>query len=412
MGKSVRIIRLLRALRLLRLVKLQSKFAELVQHIRSEVLETMAGLARMTCSMLMLAHYIACGWYAVGRYLEADMTWLLANEMDQNDVWYCYTTSLHWAVTQFTPAGMEVHPYNSVERIFTVLILLCSLVFFSSCLSGASQAITQLRNINAEQRKQNVLLRKYLRESRVSYDLGKRIWGFLQHNHYAYQKRVHEKDIVILNVCPALLVRDLRKEVFAPSIIRHPFFFQYSVSEPWMLADICMAITEITLSYQEELFARGDPGVAMYFISTGHMGYTTKRLYRNLGMQHERDVGGGDWACEAALWVKWQHLGWLLATTSCELFRMHGDKFRQTLEETALNAPQMYAEAFLTVATKHGAISDVWDDFDSVQEMAQHSFETETVRWHSATQFEHWRKGLGSRTRLNLIKKIARGSSG
>ena len=50
---------------------------------------------------------------------------------ESKNLWYKYSTALHWSLTQFTPASMEVMPQNEYERFFTVCFSGCNFVSYA-----------------------------------------------------------------------------------------------------------------------------------------------------------------------------------------------------------------------------------------------------------------------------------------
>merc|ERR1719491_32015 len=101
--------------------------------------------------IVIINHYIACIWYMVGSGHFASSAWttkFLVNYPGEFP--YAYATALHWSLTQFTPASMEVVPENTVERVFCVMVLVFAMVTFSSFISSITNAMTQLRNLNSD----------------------------------------------------------------------------------------------------------------------------------------------------------------------------------------------------------------------------------------------------------------------
>merc|ERR1712072_764529 len=92
---------------------------------------------------------------------------------------YLYTTALHWSMTQFTPAGMEVHAHNQKERVYSIFVLLFAMITFSSFVSSITSSMTHLRKLKSEPAKQETILRRYFAENKISAELGQRIWKFL-----------------------------------------------------------------------------------------------------------------------------------------------------------------------------------------------------------------------------------------
>ncbi len=141
-------------------------------------------------------HLVACVWYAIGNAAtwqkglcfvasmlcdlrttpdrtggSLNSKWHLGASLhyvtpkDGKNIWYRYSTALHWSITQFTPASMEVTPQNEYERFFTVCsstegdkhvwlcagrgIILSGMLIFSSFVSAITNAMNQLRNLNS-----------------------------------------------------------------------------------------------------------------------------------------------------------------------------------------------------------------------------------------------------------------------
>merc|ERR1712072_979908 len=109
LGRLMRSLRVIRVLRLLRLLKLRRMLADLQDHISSEYTYLLLSLLKLLCFILFLNHGIACCWYFLGRMTRdsGQVCWIDANKMMERELGYKYTTSLHWTLTQFTPASME-----------------------------------------------------------------------------------------------------------------------------------------------------------------------------------------------------------------------------------------------------------------------------------------------------------------
>merc|ERR1711937_458163 len=91
--------------------------------------------------------------------------WL--QQVDNRDFIYLYTTSFHWSLTQFTPASIAVQPQNPTERVFAILVLLGTLLTFSSFVSGITGAMMYLRSLSSVKSKKFWMLRRYLSETQV-----------------------------------------------------------------------------------------------------------------------------------------------------------------------------------------------------------------------------------------------------
>merc|ERR1712242_450236 len=100
------------------------KLSVFVQSKEAHVVLTVSGMLSV---ILWSNHVIGCLWYIMGIYAGSDtgLTWLSDGGAAYTEAGklYEYTTALHWAITQMTPASMEVTPKSSSERIFTIVCI-------------------------------------------------------------------------------------------------------------------------------------------------------------------------------------------------------------------------------------------------------------------------------------------------
>lgn len=120
LGKILKGARAIRVMRLLRLAKLQRIVLMVFDQIQSEYTFIVVNLLKMLLCVLVLNHLIACAWYGLARAvdLSGGRNWIsVAGIMDES-LPYRYLTALHWSLTQFTPAGMDISARNELERLF------------------------------------------------------------------------------------------------------------------------------------------------------------------------------------------------------------------------------------------------------------------------------------------------------
>merc|ERR1719204_2297356 len=153
----------------------------------------LAELVKLMLVVIGLNHIIACGWFLVGKNAHGlgMASWISWNEnFLAMGIDYQYATSLHWSLTQFTPASMDVMARNILERIYSIIVLLFALVGFSSIVGTVTTSMTTIRHIKCDKQKQFWKLRRYLSQRKVSADLQKRVLRFAD-----YQVSKQEKTI-------------------------------------------------------------------------------------------------------------------------------------------------------------------------------------------------------------------------
>mmetsp|Transcript_11469 Transcript_11469/g.33062 ORF Transcript_11469/g.33062 Transcript_11469/m.33062 type:complete len:546 (+) Transcript_11469:3-1640(+) len=376
-GKVIRLMRMMRMLRFLRLVKMMSVLVEFSDFVHSDGALTVFGVLKLLVASFALNHCVACAWYFVGASRVEEWSWVdqfaRGAQVEADDLAY-YLSALHWSLTQFTPASMEVVPRNTMERAFNIGVIILALLCTSSFLSSITTQMTHLRRLNEEQNRQHELARKYITDHKVHLALGNRVIGFVRQYIAGKKSRVHEVDVKAFMEMPKSLKLELHAQVYMPTLLPHPLFFHHHASEPKGLAMIChTAMGEKTLWRGHELFSVRQKATSMVFLVMGDAEYKAK------GMRSEI-LSAGDELCEVALWLEWRHRGRFQAMTQmCELFVLDSELFGKAVSScTMVPCYRSYAKLFadrLTEVADPKRITDIWPQFDILLELAQRAFE-------------------------------------
>jgi hypothetical protein len=339
--------RSLRALRLLRMPKVHASFNQILSSMNSESLNIIAGLVKFLLLLILVTHYVACVWFWLADPEDKALTWRgRFLDSDSSGV-YGYFTSMHWALTQFTPASMEVVPVNVHERVFTCIVIIVALVVFSSFVSSITQAMSLLRSTHARRVEQQRLMRNYFTEFCIPRELAARCRHFmLQHQRMA-NKRIKESDIPCLLLLPKSIREELRSQAFMPLLKAHPFFDFYMQLCPVGMRQICASATdEVSMLPLEEIFWHGQNVNRMFFVRVGSVSYC-HRVHRILPLE----VRAGQWACEETLWSKASLVDgpFRAASGGCELITVLPAEFQSIarIHPGPLRFCVGYAEAFV-----------------------------------------------------------------
>ncbi|CAE8660809.1 unnamed protein product [Polarella glacialis] len=368
-------VELLRLLHLLRLFKAFGFIKSLVDRIQSESARILVRVVKLLVFIMLINHLIACSWYGLGiSDTERDDTWVKANALQEKGALYAYTTALHWSITQFTPASMEVVPKNELERAFTIVVILSAMVIFSSFVSTITNAMNQLGNLGNERNAQLVKLRRFFSEQKVSASLVARISSCIHQSTTLTSVRVHSEDIRILELLPVSLKCDLAQEIFAPTLCAHPFISTWAEYYPSDSKRLFLAAKSFSLGTKHELFHAGQATESMYFLSSGAMVFVRDD---QASAGTPEDVGPGQWLAEPAMWLTWKHVGYASSTENCELISLHCETAIRILSHgTGVDsAARRYAKTFAAYFAKHPLhLSDVWADKDVLEAMVSTAF--------------------------------------
>lgn len=370
-------VRFLRMLRLLRLVKVHGMLADILEHVQSEFFRIILGIVKLIVLITLANHVIACGFFWIGRIDESyTFTWVNHFDLMERDLAYRYFTSLHWSLTQFTPASMEIVPRNALERAYTACVILLAMVTFSSFISSLTNAMTQLRNLNSDKIAQHSMLRRYLKQNVVNTDLAARIWVSVQSKEGKLTRRLHEKDVSILEALPSTLHTELRDHIFLPQLTAHPFFFQFTTYHRKPMRKVHKCLSEIFVGLGKELFQGAEDAKCMYFVFQGRLAYNVDTRISSkhdlLSMQEHIQ-----WLVEPVLWIRWKHCGQMVGVSNCELLALSASEFHLLMQHDSPEATSCarYAKLFAANAKSNPmVVNDVWADFDRLQELAQDAF--------------------------------------
>lgn len=390
LGKILKSARAIRVLRLVRLVKLQRIVNKCYDMISDEQTFIAVNLFKLLVAILALNHVIACCWYGLGRLGRGDAdwfpreldNWIDVQQLGDGTMGYRYTTSLHWSLTQFTPASMQVSATNVGERIFSIIVLFFAMVCFSSIVGSITGSMTQLRSLKNDDAKQFWLLRRYMKQQHVDKPLVQRIIKHLEYQVSQKSNQVQSAQLKILSELSPDLTRELEHDLTHVHWAEHPFFRLMDKQTTVILHLIDHNIAGKKCLYtqwcseEERIFRTGDEAKFMLFIcfrprsrqmikmgevtatkddedqppsevyfeykvGTLSEGENGKKLSRSQSQVTQRDgqskrrmtLCSGEWVSEAVIWTAdWRHMGELVCCYVCEILTVDPELFYKVVQ--------------------------------------------------------------------------------
>jgi len=334
------------------------------------------------CLVFCLNHLLACLWHGLSVWAGDDgspCAWVLRGHFDlDSSLRYRYLTSLHWSITQFTPASMEVFPCNTTERAFAVCVLLFALLVLSSFLSSITASVTQLRQLNWKHHRQVILLRTFLRRRRISTSLSLRIMSFVEWKQRNDSRQVRDSDVSLLGCLSDQLRAEMTRELCEPTLLKHPFLFMYSGQSSVAWGRVCtQAVRRLSLAVGDVVFDAGVDADSMYLVLVGRMGYALQRVSM-AHVAHSRDdciMSAGEWCSEVALFTAWVHVGTLCAVKNSEVLAVDAHRFLEVTvkDQKVVEATARYGSSFLQMLNAQAEDGELTDlatrarDFDNDQ---------------------------------------------
>jgi len=292
----------------------------------------------------------------------------------EDRAWEHYFVSLHWVFCVFTPAGMSVQPANVRERIFTVGLLVLSLITYPCLVGSVTNNMGKLSGANSADWQRMWVLRRFLKQNHVSKSLCIRILKYVEHVYWQRNCTIDSRNVQGLEVITQPLRLRLNSEIFAPRLKYHPLFYRMTVRHRSFLEEICSSISVAHLTVGDVLFRYGDASRSCYILNSGSVEYTIGKGSAAI----DPPVQIREWVAEGCLWVNWQILGRCEACAESTIICLEAAPFIRRAREHyyVWLICSSYATIFAThVNNPHTDPSDVIRDTSLDKEFQKNSFQ-------------------------------------
>uniref|UniRef100_A0A7M4DZK2 Potassium voltage-gated channel subfamily H member 6 n=1 Tax=Crocodylus porosus TaxID=8502 RepID=A0A7M4DZK2_CROPO len=167
--ETTTLIGLLKTARLLRLVRVARKLDRYSEY-------GAAVLFLLMCTFALIAHWLACIWYAIGNVEQQRIGWLRSlgdqigkpfNESHQlhgPSIKDKYVTALYFTFSSLTSVGFgNVSPNTNSEKIFSICVMLIGSLMYASIFGNVSAIIQRLYSGTARYHTQMLRVREFIR---------------------------------------------------------------------------------------------------------------------------------------------------------------------------------------------------------------------------------------------------------
>ncbi|XP_012588556.1 PREDICTED: potassium voltage-gated channel subfamily H member 6 isoform X2 [Condylura cristata] len=189
--ETTTLIGLLKTARLLRLVRVARKLDRYSEY-------GAAVLFLLMCTFALIAHWLACIWYAIGKverpYLQPKIGWLdslsaqLGKHYNGSDpasgpsVQDKYVTALYFTFSSLTSVGFgNVSPNTNSEKVFSICVMLIGSLMYASIFGNVSAIIQRLYSGTARFHTQMLRVREFIRFHQIPSPLRQRLEECFQH---------------------------------------------------------------------------------------------------------------------------------------------------------------------------------------------------------------------------------------
>ncbi|XP_060899964.1 potassium voltage-gated channel subfamily H member 6-like [Labrus mixtus] len=271
-GETTTLIGLLKTARLLRLVRVARKLDRYSEY-------GAAVLFLLMCTFALIAHWLACIWYAIGsveRTTSHGVGWLatlggqLGKPFNESimgsgpSIRDKYVTALYFTFSSLTSVGFgNVSPNTNSEKIFSICVMLVGALMYASIFGNVSAIIQRLYSGTARYHAQMMRVREFIRFHQIPNPLRQRLEEYFQHA-WSYTNGIDMN--AVLKGFPECLQADICLHLNR-SLLQNCKAFKGSTKG--CLRALAMRFKTTHAPPGDTLVHAGDLISALYFISRG-----------------------------------------------------------------------------------------------------------------------------------------------
>uniref|UniRef100_A0A087XQB0 Potassium voltage-gated channel subfamily H member 2 n=1 Tax=Poecilia formosa TaxID=48698 RepID=A0A087XQB0_POEFO len=290
--KMATLTSLLKTARLLRLVRVARKLDRYSEY-------GAAVLFLLMCTFVLIAHWLACIWYAIG-FVERPYTetgWLdnLAeqlgkayNESDSTSgpsVKDKYVTALYFTLSSLTSVGFgNVSPNTNSEKIFSICVMVIGSLMYASIFGNVSAIIQRLYSGTTRYHTQMLRVKEFIRFHQIPGSLRQRLEEYFQHA-WSYTNGIDMN--AVLKGFPESLQADICLHLNRSLLQNCKAFHGGSQA---CLRTLAMRIKTVHAPPGDTLIHCGDFLDSLFFISRGSI--QVMRDYVVVGLLEKNDIFG------------------------------------------------------------------------------------------------------------------------
>ncbi|XP_043549812.1 potassium voltage-gated channel subfamily H member 7-like isoform X3 [Chiloscyllium plagiosum] len=272
--QTTTLIGLLKTARLLRLVRVARKLDRYSEY-------GAAVLMLLMCIFALIAHWLACIWYAIGNverpYLVHKIGWLdsLGQQIEKRynisdassgpSIKDKYVTALYFTFSSLTSVGFgNVSPNTNSEKIFSICVMLIGSLMYASIFGNVSAIIQRLYSGTARYHMQMLRVKEFIRFHQIPNPLRQRLEEYFQHA-WTYTNGI-DMNMEVLKGFPECLQADICLHLNQALLQNCKAFKGASKG---CLRALAMKFKTTHAPPGDTLVHSGDILTALYFISRG-----------------------------------------------------------------------------------------------------------------------------------------------
>nr|CAH7730496.1 unnamed protein product [Callosobruchus chinensis] len=368
------------ALKVVRLLRLGRVVRKLDRYLEYGA----AMLILLLCFYMLVAHWLACIWYSIGRSdadngVQYSWLWKLAN-VTQNPYSYVwpndsstpelingpsrktmYVTALYFTMTCMTSVGFgNVAAETDNERIFTICMMIIAALLYATIFGHVTTIIQQMTSATAKYHDMLNNVREFMKLHEVPKALSERVMDYVVST-WAMTKGLDQDKV--LNFCPKDMKADICVHLNRKVFNEHPAF---RLASDGCLRALAMHFQMSHSAPGDLLYHTGESIDSLCFIVTGSLEVIQDdEVVAILG---KGDVFGDSFWKDNAVG---QSAANVRALTYCDLHTIKRDKLLEVLDFYQAFANSFARNLILTYNLRHRLIFRKVADVKREKELAE-----------------------------------------
>ena len=259
--------------------------------------------------MLLIAHWIACGWAS------------LRDRLPNDDAPMHYLRALYWTITTLATVGYgDITPDTAPQMMYAIMTMLFGVGLFGYGIGNVAHMLANIDQVQAHYHSSLDRLANFLRYRKIPTGLQRRIYDYYT---FLWERHLGYDEAIILSELPEPLRIEIAVAMKREFIEKVPLFRGAS---PLLLREIAVELRAALFTPGDYIFRAGEIGRHMYFISRG-----TVEVIAEDGQTILSTLTDGDFFGEIALLFQRPRTASIRAVDFCDMYSFDKESFERVL---------------------------------------------------------------------------------
>jgi voltage-gated potassium channel len=295
---------------LLRLLKL-ARVAQLMRRWGRQAVQNaqILRLVFFVCWLLITAHWLACGWLAIGGI-----------DMEADD-FSKYLRGLYWCITTLATVGYgDIVPKTNLQTVYAMVVMLLGVGVYGYVIGNVTNLVANIDLAKTHYRENMERLAAFMRYRNIPPTLQRRLRDY---HAYLWENRLGYDESTVLADLPDSLRTEVAVFLRRDFIERAPLFHGASHE---LVREMALQLRPVVFTPGDFIFRAGQYGNNMYFISRG-----TVEIIAPDGTTVMTTLTNGEFFGELALLFSQPRTASIRAVNYCDLYTLDKDTFDRVL---------------------------------------------------------------------------------